>query len=124
MAEPELRVRVGHVDEAGWDVYIGNVHETRGLAESPWHCPFTVDDARGSRELMLAQYRVYVLERLELVRQQPTLRGLKLACWCHREQPVSSSAGYGVGDIACHGDVLAELAEALPPNTVAWLDKP
>ena len=124
MAEPDLSVRVGHVDEADGDLYIGNVHETRGLAASPWHCPFTVEDARGSRELMLAQYRVYVLERLALVRQLPTLRGLKLACWCHREQPVSSSAGYGVGDIACHGDVLAELVEALPPNTVAWLDKP
>ena len=73
-------VRVGHVDEADWDIYIGNANEARGLPESPWCCPFSLDDAGGSREVLLANYRVYVLERPALVHQFPALRGHKLGC--------------------------------------------
>ena len=97
-------MRVGHVDETDWDIYIGNANEARGLPDSPWRCPFTLDDAGGSREVMLAKYRIYVLEQLDLVRQLPTLRGHKLACWCHRERP--TRGGYAEGNVACHGDVL------------------
>jgi hypothetical protein len=71
---PLPAVRVGHVDETDWDIYIGNANEARGLGDSPWRCPFTLDDAGGSREAMLAKYRVYVLEQPDLVRRLPLLR--------------------------------------------------
>jgi hypothetical protein len=112
-------VRVGHGDEADWSIYFGNANEALRLPESPWRCPFTLDDADGNREIMLAKYRVHILEQLDLVRQLPLLRGHKLGCWCHRERP--TRGGYAKGNVACHGDVLAELVEALPPNADEWL---
>jgi hypothetical protein len=111
-----MQVRVGRVDERDWDLYIGPANERLGLPESPWACPFTMTT---SREAMLAQYRVYVLEREDLVRQLPALRGLKLACWCHFETPLPKT-GLATPDISCHGDVLAELVEALPPEADEW----
>ena len=71
------------------DVYIG-----RG---SIWGNPFKIG-ADGTREEVIAKYRDRLLASPTLLAQLPTLRGKTLGCYC---KPA-----------ACHGDVLAELAEA------------
>jgi hypothetical protein len=88
---PEGVVYIGHhQSQGGWD-----------LPESKWANPFEIDKPGrprdGTREEVLAKYREYVLLAPELVAALPELRGRVLGCWCTPE--------------ACHGDVLAELAD-------------
>jgi hypothetical protein len=55
----------------------------------------------GTRAQVIALYRSWVLNRPELVERLPTLKGKVLGCWCK--------------PLPCHGDVLAELADATAP---------
>jgi Domain of unknown function (DUF4326) len=66
------------------------------LPASKWANPFTIG-RDGDREEVSARYREYLLLSPELVAALPELRGKVLGCWCKPE--------------ACHGDVLAELAD-------------
>lgn len=81
------------------DVYIGRACRLGGwnLPASPWANPFSVEQC-GSRAEALRRYRAHLMQRPDLLRQLPTLRGKVLGCWCH--------------PLPCHGDVLAELADA------------
>ena len=82
-------------------VYIG-LRTVRGgwrLPTSRWATPW-LPYRDGTREEVLARYRRYVLETPELRAALPSLRGQVLGCWCK--------------PLTCHGDVLAELADALP----------
>lgn len=83
------------------DVYIGRRCDRGGwdLPESAWANPFPVWRHGGSAEVVVAKYRAYLLARPDLVARLPELRGKVLGCWC-KPGP-------------CHGDVLAELADAL-----------
>lgn len=96
------RTRVVHCKKAPYDVYVG-----RGRG-SAWGNPFThIADKRtlarfvvGSREEAIAAYREWIVQQPELMARLPELKGKILGCWCH--------------PLACHGDVLAALADALP----------
>lgn len=80
-----------------YDVYIG-----RG---SVFGNPFTHKQGTkaqfivGSRDEAVAAYRKWVVTQPEIMSQLHTLKGKTLACYC---KPA-----------ACHGDVLAEMADAL-----------
>jgi hypothetical protein len=70
------------------DVYIGR--------PGPWGNPFLIGP-HGDREAVIRKYRAWILshpEMLERARQE--LRGKTLGCYC--------------APLACHGDVLAEIA--------------
>ena len=73
------------------DVYIGR--------PSKWGNPFAIG-RHGTREEVIAEYRCWIQTRPALLAALPELKGKRLGCWC---KPA-----------ACHGDVLAELAESLP----------
>lgn len=80
-----------------FDIYIG-----RG---SVWGNPFThkentkAEHIVGSRDEAVAAYREWIQTQPELLAQLHTLKGKTLACYC---KPA-----------ACHGDILAEMADAL-----------
>src|SRR5689334_3152024 len=52
--------------------------------------------SHGDRDLVIAMYRRWLLQRPGLMAALPELRGKDLVCWCAPEE--------------CHGDVLIELA--------------
>lgn len=83
----------GHLD----CVYIG-----RDYAEfydegwsNPWHV-----GKDGTRAEVLAKYRAWLLDNPYLLARLPLLKDKVLGCWCKPD--------------TCHGDVLAELVNALP----------
>lgn len=75
-----------------YDVYVGRAgHGRSGF----WGNPF-VEGQDGTREEVIAQFREHVLRTPALLHRLPELRGKVLGCFCAPK--------------ACHGDVLAELA--------------
>lgn len=86
-------MRVVHCKKEAHDVYIGR--------PSKWGNPFRIG-VDGTREEVIAKYRVWGVENGidALARQE--LRGKVLGCWCAPQ--------------ACHGDVLAEWAGMDPPK--------
>lgn len=70
------------------DVYIGR--------PSIWGNPFIIGD-HGTRAEVIEKYRQHILNSPELLKLIPTLKDKVLGCWCKPD--------------ACHGDVLAELAD-------------
>jgi hypothetical protein len=77
-----------------YDVYIGRQTRT-GLKKSKWHNPFIIGKD-GDRETIIEMYREYLKVRPDLIAALPELKGKMLGCWCKPD--------------ACHGDILAELA--------------
>lgn len=94
---------VRHVRDGTYDphhpehVYIGRANQAYGLPASRWANPFPVLRER-ERRAAIARYRAYLLSSPALLAALPALRGKTLYCWCAPK--------------ACHGDVLAELANA------------
>ncbi len=82
--------RVVHCKVEPYDVYIG-----RG---SKWGNPFVIGKD-GTREEVIAKYCDYIGGRPDLLADLHELKGKTIACWCSPK--------------ACHGHVLAELADAL-----------
>jgi Domain of unknown function (DUF4326) len=81
--------RVVHCKNEPFDVYIGR--------PSKWGNPFRIGKD-GSREDVLEKYRHWILANPSLMaRLRSELKGKTLGCWCKPN--------------ACHGDVLAELAD-------------
>ena len=78
---------VVHCKRAAYDVYIG-----RG---GPWGNPFVIGQD-GDRDAVISKYEHWLLNNEELMEQISTLRGKTLGCWCSPK--------------ACHGDVLARIA--------------
>src|SRR5688572_12285659 len=106
MAEPRPRTRVVHVlRQPSYDVYIGRANGRYRLPASPLANPFKIG-RDGTREEVIAKYRAWLLARPDLLAQVPALRGQVLGCWCKQL----------VTEIPCHGDVLAELADAREPG--------
>ena len=86
-----------------YDVYIGTrVHFTK-YENSKWRNIFKIEkvngkEVPGSREKVISQYREYILNQPDLLKLIPIeLKDKTLGCWCKPE--------------ACHGDVLAKLAD-------------
>ena len=94
-----MATRVVHCKRAPYDVYIGR--------PSIWGNPFSHLSTEtlaqfkvATRDEAVARYREYIRTRPELLARLPELKNKTLGCWCHPQ--------------ACHGDILAELADALP----------
>ena len=85
-----MKTTVVHCRKSKHDVYIGR--------PSKWGNPFKLEDGQ-VREEVIEQYRAWLLEQPELLVDLHELRGKVLGCWCKPQ--------------SCHGDVLAELADAL-----------
>ena len=81
---------VVHCKRDAHDVYIGR--------PSVWGNPFVIG-RDGDRAEVIAKYRAWLLARPHLVeRAKRELKGKVLGCWCSPQ--------------ACHGDVLAEVANS------------
>lgn len=92
MTAPEqggVKTKVVHCKREKCDTYIGR--------PSKWGNPFVLEPG-GSREVVITLYREWLLQQPELMAALPELRGKTLGCWCAPK--------------SCHGDVLAELADA------------
>ena len=80
-----------------YDVYIGR--------PSIWGNPFSHRDFTKAqfkvetREQAVEAYRQWIKTQPQLLSRLPELKGKVLACWCKPQ--------------SCHGDVLAELADAV-----------
>lgn len=81
---------VVHCKREPFDVYIGR--------PGPWGNPFQLG-ADGDRDEVLTKYRAWLQRNPEIVEKaKAELRDKVLGCWCAPK--------------ACHGDVLAEVANA------------
>lgn len=78
---------VVHCQKDKYDVYIGRPSEFGN--------PFVIGQD-GNRKEVIEQYREWLLTKPSLLAKIKSLKGKKLGCWCSPD--------------ACHGDVLAELA--------------
>ena len=74
-----------------YDVYIGR--------PSKWGNPFVIGKD-GDRNEVIQMYREWIVKQPHLMAALPELKNKTLGCFCH--------------PAACHGDVLAELVNALP----------
>lgn len=63
-----------------------------------WGNPFRIGPD-GTREEVIEKYREWIKTRPDLLASLHELKGKRLGCWCKPQ--------------ACHGDVLAELADRL-----------
>ncbi len=84
---------VVHCKRSAYDVYIGR--------PSKWGNPFTIG-RDGTRDQVIAKYRHWLFQQPALLKDLHQLRGKTLGCWCAPQ--------------ACHGHVLAELAELAPED--------
>jgi hypothetical protein len=87
--------RVLNAHGTGWSdvrmppnsVYVGGkgIYRQRGggvrFSESQWFNPFKIG-RNGSRDEVIAQYRIRLLGKPELVAALPKLRRKDLVCWC------------------------------------------
>ena len=92
---------VGHCQDPH-DVYIGR--------PSCWGNPFVVGK-HGKRGECVDLYREWIQHQPQLLARLHELRGKRLGCWCKTSADPTR---------ACHGDVLAVMANALPE--VDWSD--
>jgi hypothetical protein len=81
--------RVVHCKKSSYDVFIAR--------PSKWGNPFVIGQD-GSRAEVIEKYERWILSQPVLLSALPELRGKVLGCWCSPK--------------ACHGDVLARLADA------------
>ena len=93
LLKADMKTRVVHCKKEPYDIYIGR--------PSMWGNPYQLG-IDGNRDVVLALYKTYIYTKLK---QMPdfalrikTLRGKTLGCWC--------------SPLPCHGDILAELADA------------
>lgn len=91
-----MTTTVVHCRVKPYDIYIGR--ETRMHTDDGWGNPFAIG-RDGDRSQVIAKYRLWILTQPKLLARLPDLRGKVLGCWC--------------SPLACHGDVLAEMADAL-----------
>lgn len=91
-----------------YDVYIGRANARYGLARSPFANPYIIG-RDGSRDDVIAKYRVYVQRCPDLLAAIPGLRGKVLGCWC---ADVTSLTLLDVPYI-CHGQVICAIADGV-----------
>lgn len=91
-----------------WDdpryVYIGRRNGRYNLPVSKWANPFHLaSDTPRDRETIILRYAVTTRHKLKYHELNiDELRGKVLVCWCKRADR----------EVACHGDLLAQLANA------------
>lgn len=84
-----MATTVVHCKKAKYDVYIGR--------PSIWGNPFKLNPG-DDRDAVIAKYRKWLMGQPHLLARLHELKGKVLGCWCSPK--------------TCHGDVLAELADA------------
>jgi len=90
-----MMTKVVHIKKDKYDIYVGRPTE--------WGNPFSHRDGTKAlykcetREEAVESYRKWIMTQPQLLQKLPELKGKTLACWCK--------------PLACHGDVLAELAD-------------
>lgn len=91
-----MKTRVVHCKRDPYDVYIGR--------PSKWGNPFShrsgtrAEFQVATRKAAIEAYRDWVVGQPQLMKAIVELRGKVLGCWCK--------------PLACHGDVLAQLANS------------
>ena len=90
---------IRHPAKKGRDQCKRDAHDVHIGRPSKWGNPFVIG-RDGARDDVTARYEAWLLEQPELVAALPELAGKTLGCWCAPR--------------ACHGDVLARLANAQP----------
>ena len=83
-----MATRVVHCKRDKHDVYIGR--------PSKWGNPFSIGKD-GNRSDVIRKYTAWIKDQPELLNSLNELKGKTIACWC--------------SPLACHGDVLARLAD-------------
>lgn len=83
-----MTTTVVHIKRAPWDVYIGR--------PSKWGNPFVIG-RDGTRADVIRKYEEWLKLQPQLMNSLHELKGKTLGCWCAPQ--------------ACHGHVLARLAE-------------
>lgn len=97
-----MRTTVVHNLRDDYDVYIGREVPEHGIPDSKWGNPFVLqDDSDAELQRSLNAFRAWVVSQPELMNSLDELQGKRLGCWCAPK--------------ACHGDVLAELADSVSP---------
>ena len=86
---------VVHCKKSKYDVYIGR--------PSKWGNPIRLE-READRERVLVDYRKWLMQQPDLLNSLHELKGKILGCWCAPR--------------LCHGDVLAELANAPIGSTI------
>lgn len=80
------------------DVYIGRANPRHQLRASRWRNPYHITPS-SPREETIGRYEILVRHQMRIdpnfVADLETLRGHRLACWCH--------------PLPCHGDVLVKI---------------
>mgnify|MGYP001588329604 CR=1 FL=1 len=89
-------------------MYIGR--GVAGFRRSKWANPYPIGP-RCTREESLAKYHKRLQGRPDLLAALPELRGKILACWCKPQ-------GGFMGRLLCHGQILAGLADDVPPESI------
>lgn len=84
-----MKTKVVHCRRSKYDVYIGR--------PGKWGNPFRLEPG-DCREEVLDKYRLWIMKQRKLLSEVHELAGKTLGCWCK--------------PLCCHGDVLAELADA------------
>jgi hypothetical protein len=84
-----MKTIVVHCKKAAFDIYIGR--------PSKFGNPFKIG-RDGNRAQVIEKYRAWISSQSELLAEVKKLKGKRLGCWCK--------------PLACHGDVLAEIADA------------
>jgi hypothetical protein len=112
-----MGTRIVHVsDNVEGAVYIGRAVSRRRIPGSPFGSPYK-PGKDGTRADVLERYRDYVEQRIavdpEFAAQVRGLAGRTLACWCRHDGDERTP------ETACHGDVLAEIADRLAREDVA-----
>jgi hypothetical protein len=92
--------RVLNKHEVG--VPAGAIYFGRG---SKWGNPFRIGPD-GDRAAVIAKYARWLRDQHHLLRALDELRGRDLVCWC--------------APLACHGDLLLWLANAIREDRIAW----
>lgn len=83
------RELVVHCKHATYDIYIGR--------PSIWGNPFVIGPD-GTRTEVIQKYSEWLQTQPQLLQQIPAIKGKILGCWCAPR--------------ACHGDILATLANS------------
>jgi hypothetical protein len=91
-----MSLKVVHCKKEPFDVYVGR--------PTKWGNPFSHKAGTlakyqvRTREDAVSKYREWILNNPTLMKDLPELKGKTLSCWCK--------------PLACHGDILLELANA------------
>ncbi|SRR5260370_30547120 len=100
-AQMVMKTNVVHCRKDKFDVYIGR--------PSKWGNPFKLKPGEDRVEA-IKKYRKWLLQQQHLLVQLHELRGKVLGCWCKPQ--------------LCHGDILAELADALDDDQIKQASRP